>query len=111
MRHPFAGMRDARHRHAVDLAADLDGFLFGLRARRDAHRNLVGLRPIRRRHPAMDRIHAEEIDAQVVGLQVHDLESFLKDPLRKLRAPQRAGPGVEEHVLADVTLGAADRHL
>jgi hypothetical protein len=31
--------------------------------------------------------------------------------LLELRSPQRAGTGVEEHVLADEAFGAADRHL
>ena len=83
-----------------------------LRARRDPHCDLVGLRLILRRDgPAVDCIQANEIDAQLLGLELHDLEALLQDLLGELRAPQRAGAGIEEHILADEAFGAADRHF
>ena len=59
----------------------------------------------------MNRIEAEEVDADLFGLQPDDLETLFQNALGELRAPERPGSGVEEHVLADEALHAADGYL
>ena len=56
-------------RHAVDLAADLDRLLARPGAGRDAHGDLVGLGRVGRRRLAVDGVQAQEVDAQVLGLE------------------------------------------
>ena len=57
----------------------------------------------------MNGVHAEEVDAQFFCVEFHDFEAFLENLFRKLRAPQRPGPCIKEHVFADIAFGAADR--
>ncbi|MNT23501.1 hypothetical protein D3C72_1589200 [compost metagenome] len=59
----------------------------------------------------MYRVHADEVDAQVVGLQARDAQAFAQYGFGQPRLVQAARPGKEEHVLADKAFGAADGHL
>src|SRR6218665_2637203 len=111
LRHPLARVRNTRHRHAIDLAAHFGGLCAGLGAGRHAHRDLVRLDGISGRGRAVDRIQTEEVDTELLGLQLHDLEALLEDLPGPSGAAQRAGAGIKEHVLADEALGTAYAHL
>src|SRR6218665_2239046 len=87
--------------HAIDLAGHFAGLCAGLGAGRHAHRDLVRLDGISGRGRAVDRIQTEEVDTELLGLQLHDLEALLEDLPGPSGAAQRAGAGIKEHVLAD----------
>src|SRR5262245_31350524 len=107
MRHALAGHADAGDRHAVDFAPDLFGLGPRLGAGGDPDRNLVGLWLLARADRTMDGVEADEVDAHFIGLEADHLEALLQHALGKLGAPQRARPGIEEHVLADEAFGTA----
>jgi len=87
VRHALAGVGDARDRHAVDLASDLDGFLAGAGPRRNPHGDFVRFRRVGRGGFAVDGVQPEEVDADLFGVQSDNPEALLQDALGKPRTP------------------------
>ena len=59
----------------------------------------------------MNRVDAEQIDPQILGVQPDDAEALAQDLLGEPRAPECARAGIEEHVLADQPVRRADGHF